>query len=68
MLLTVPSLEEHRRRLEGRERGMVNVGEPTWEQVLARADAYEPWIGPCAVIDASGPLSDVVDQVLAVAE
>jgi predicted kinase len=66
-LLTVPSLAEHRRRLEGRERGLVNIPEPTWERVQARADAYEPWLGPCSVIDASGPLSVVVDQVLALA-
>jgi len=66
VLLTVPSQGEHRRRLESRERGLTNVPEPTWEQVLARADAYEPWLGPCTVIDAGGPISDVVDQVLAV--
>ena len=68
VLLTVPSLEEHRRRLEGRERGMVNVGEPTWDQVPARAKAYEPWLGPSPVIDATGPLNDVVHQVLADAD
>ncbi len=68
VFLMVPSLEEHRRRLEGRTRGLVNVGEPTWGQVLARAQAYETWLGPCTVIDASGPLKAVVDQVLAVAD
>ena len=66
VLLTVPSLDEHRRRLEGRERGLSHICEPTWDQVCARARDYEPWQGPCLLIDASGPLSVVVDQVLSV--
>ena len=64
VLLTVPNRGEHRRRLEGRDRGMVNVGEPTWDQVLSRAEAYEPWTGLYSEIDASAPLNDVIDQVL----
>lgn len=66
VLLTVSDPAEHRRRLEGRERGMVNVAEPTWDQVRARATAFEPWVGPCTVVDASPPLNLVVEQVIAV--
>jgi predicted kinase len=64
-LLTLSDVEEHRRRLEGRERGMLQVGEPTWEQVQARATAYEPWVGPVTEVDAGRPLAEVVAQVLA---
>jgi len=64
VLLTVPSLDEHQRRLESRERGFTHIAEPTWEQVCARAGDYEPWQGPYLLIDASGPLSLVVDEVL----
>jgi predicted kinase len=65
VLLTLSDVTEHQRRLEGRERGMVHVGEPTWEQVQARAMAYEPWIGPVTEVDASRPLAELVAQVLA---
>ena len=66
VLLRLADAAEHRRRLGGRERRMVNVGEPTWEQVEARATAYEPWAGPFTDIDASRSLDEVVDEVLAV--
>ncbi len=63
-LLTLSDGSEHRRRLEDRERDMVHVDEPTWEQVQARAKAYEPWVGPFTEVDASLPLAEVVAQVL----
>ena len=65
VLLTLPDEQEHRRRLEGRERGLSMISEPTWERVCARAETYEPWVGPCSLIDASGPLDAVVNEVLA---
>ena len=65
VLLTLSDADEHRRRLEARERGMVHVGEPTWEQVKQRATVYEPWVGPFTEVDASRPLAAVVAQVLA---
>lgn len=65
VLLTVPDLAEHRRRLEGRERGFSNIKEPSWNQVRARADAYEPWSGAHVEVDGTKPLEDVVDEVLA---
>jgi predicted kinase len=65
VLLTLSDAAEHRRRLEGRARGMVLVGEPTWEHVQARASAYEPWVGPFTDVDASSPLAEVVAHVLA---
>lgn len=65
VLLRLDNRVEHQRRLEGRERGMDYVGEPTWDLVRARAEAYEPWMGQCEEIDASRPLSEVVADVLA---
>lgn len=68
VLLNVSDADEHRRRLEGRDRGLVHVAEPTWEQVQARAAEYEPWIGEHAVIDADAPLVEVVQHVLNLVE
>jgi len=65
VLLNLPSEQEHRRRLQSRKRGLSMISEPTWERVCARAAAYEPWVGPHVVIDASGPLESVVNEVLA---
>lgn len=64
ILLRLDDKAEHRRRLEGRDRGMEQVDEPTWEGIQTRAEAYEPWIGPCAEIDASQPVAQVVADVL----
>jgi predicted kinase len=63
-LLRLDDEAEHRRRLEGRERAMEQVVEPTWEAVQARADAYEPWIGTCIEVDASKSLNQIMTGVL----
>jgi hypothetical protein len=65
VLLTVTDATEHRRRLEGRVRGLANVPEPTWEEVQARARAFEPWSGDHEAVSADGALSEVVRVVLA---
>lgn len=64
VLLTVTDAAEHRRRLEGRVRGFVYLPEPTWAEVQARAQSFEPWSGDHEVVDADGPLSEVVRPVL----
>jgi predicted kinase len=38
-------LAEHRRRLEGRSRGIEGFDEPTWEAVERRRLEFEPWPG-----------------------
>ena len=63
--LTLTDMTEHRRRLEGRVQGFANVHEPTWEEVLNRARAFEPWSGDHEVVNADGPVSEVVRDVLA---
>lgn len=63
VMLTCSGDEEHRRRLESRQRGLHHVPEPTWEQVLVRASAYEPWTDDCLVVDTCAPLATVIDEV-----
>jgi predicted kinase len=65
VLLRLDDQVEHRRRLESRTRGMEHVDEPTWKQVRARAEAYEPWIGQCEQVDAGRTMDEVVADVLA---
>lgn len=56
--------EEHRQRLARRERDLTHVGEPTWQQVADRADAYEPWREACRMIETAGrSIDDVADDV-----
>jgi predicted kinase len=58
--------DEHRERLEGRTRGLSNIAEPLWREVMVRAAAYEPWIDPHLIVDSSRRrVDDVVEDVLA---
>jgi predicted kinase len=68
VLLTPPAAREHRRRLEQRERGLVHQSEPTWEDVQARAEAFEAWRDPPVLVDAGRPVEVVIDEVAAVVE
>jgi predicted kinase len=68
VLLTPPAEREHRRRLQTRTRGLVHQSEPTWEEVQARAERFEPWIEPPVSIDGSQPFDVVVEQVAALME
>jgi predicted kinase len=43
VLLHPPASSEHRRRLRARARGLRHVREPTWQDVLERAQLYEEW-------------------------
>ncbi len=63
VMLNCSSVEEHRRRLEGRRRGLHHIPEPTWEQVLARASAYEPWTDDCLIVDSHQLLDSVINEV-----
>ena len=65
ILLAVTDVSEHRRRVEGRNRNFAKVSDPTWEQVQARAQAYEAWLGEYEVVNADGAIADVVEAVLA---
>jgi predicted kinase len=63
VMLTCSSDGEHRRRLARRRRGLRHVPEPTWEEVLARGRAYEPWHDDCLMVDTHAPLAAVIDEV-----
>ncbi len=66
VLLTLDDEAEHRRRLSGRSRGLASVPEPSWEEVRARAAAYEPWPeGSCLRLRADPPLPDVLRALTA---
>jgi hypothetical protein len=54
---------EHRRRLEARVRGFDHVGEPTWDDVLARSAVDEPWVDDHLTVDTVAPLASVVDEL-----
>lgn len=68
VLLTLDDEAEHRRRLDGRRRGLTHVPEPSWEDVRARAAAYAPWAeGTCLRVSANEPVDalvrDLVDRL-----
>ncbi len=64
VLLTLSDPKEHRRRLEGRQRGMINLAEPAWDDVRAREQVFEPWVGPCIEVDAGLTLHEIIAAVL----
>lgn len=56
---------EHRRRLAGRDRGLVGFPEPTWEDVGRRRGEFEEWSHDDRVlIDSMQPLERCVAGVL----
>ncbi|MGU3293713.1 AAA family ATPase [Williamsia sp. M5A3_1d] len=66
VVLTCSDRDVHRRRLEGRQRGLAVVAEPTWQQVLDREAEYQPWSDPDLVIDtAHHTIADVGELVCA---
>jgi predicted kinase len=64
VVLTMSDAVEHRRRLSERRRGLLHVPEPSWDDVLARAAAFESWSGDHDVVVADVALDDVVAAVL----
>jgi len=61
VLLACSNRDEHRRRLESRQRGLRHLPEPTWNHVEARASAYEPWTDHHIVIDTYASLETVIE-------
>jgi predicted kinase len=55
----------HRRRLEGRQRGIEGFLEPTWESVQARRASFEAWHEDRLVLDSAKPIADNVQVALA---
>jgi predicted kinase len=63
VLLDCSDQDEHRRRLESRQRGLVHIPEPTWSQVLTRAAEYETWTDECILVDTRAPLEATVEAI-----
>lgn len=55
--------EEHRRRLEGRARGIDGFPEPPWESVRARRAGFDHWRDDRLVLDSMTSLADNVQIV-----
>ncbi len=56
--------DEHRRRLEGRVRGIVGFREPTWESVQARRAGFDDWRDDRLVLDSMASLDQNVRLAL----
>jgi predicted kinase len=57
-------LGRHRRRLEGRSRGIEGLDEPTWESVEQRRREFEPWQGDRLVLDSMADHASNVQAAL----
>ncbi len=63
VLLLPPPSAEHQRRLSARTRGFGHVLDPSWEQVMARADAYEAWEDEPIVLASEEPVGELVRRL-----
>lgn len=55
----------HRARLAGRTRDIDGFPEPSWDDVQARREEWEPWQEPRLLIDSTRPHADNVATALA---
>lgn len=62
--LVISDVHEHERRLEGRDRGLVRVGEPTWSDVQRRRTEYAAWSDEVIELDTAGRTADEVALLL----
>lgn len=60
----VCSDHELHRRLAQRVRDIEGLPEPSWEEVLARHDEWEPWVDEHLVLDSVAPLDGLVSRAL----
>ncbi|MFW6597224.1 AAA family ATPase [Propionibacteriaceae bacterium Y2011] len=63
--LTVSDVSEHERRLSGRDRGLVFVGEPTWADVERRSADYAAWSDEVMEFDTAARTADEIADALA---
>jgi predicted kinase len=56
--------DAHRDRLASRRRGIEGFPEPSWDDVLARDDEWEPWLDDRLVVDSMRPLAETVSAVI----
>lgn len=54
----------HRRRIEGRDRGIPGWYELTWEDVERVGNGWEPWLDDHLVVDSVSPLEENIEAAL----
>jgi len=62
--VSCPDPALHRKRLEGRSRGLDGLPEPTWDDVRRRVAEYAPWQEPVLKLDATQPVETIVAMIL----
>jgi predicted kinase len=63
--LVISDVQEHKRRLSDRDRGLIHVGEPTWSDVLRRRADYAVWSEVVLEFDTSEQSVDAVADSIA---
>lgn len=64
--LVTSDAHEHERRLLNRDRGFVQVGEPTWDDVQRRRGGYAAWVDDVIELDTSMDTAEDVAEALSV--
>lgn len=62
--LVISNVREHERRIISRDRGLVHVGEPSWEDVQRRRTDYVAWSDEVLEFDTSARGADEVADAL----
>ena len=64
--LVASDTQEHKRRLRTRDRGFVQVGEPTWDDVKRRREGYAAWVDDVVELDTSAHTAEDIAEALSV--
>ncbi|GAB3565177.1 P-loop nucleotide/nucleoside kinase family protein [Spelaeicoccus albus] len=62
--LVVSDVQDHERRLGGRNRGLAHVGEPSWSSVQRRRDDYAVWSHDVLNFDTAAQTADEIADTL----
>ena len=62
--LVIADAQEHGRRLSGRDRGLVFVGEPTWADVERRRADFAAWSDEVLEFDTAARTVDEVSEAI----
>jgi predicted kinase len=63
VLLRPPPPADHQARLRARSRALRLVREPTWEDVVERAQTYEEWTDDLLELSATEPVDALVERL-----
>ena len=62
--LVLSDVQEHERRISGRDHGLVHVGEPTWADVQRRQADYAEWSDEVLEFDTAARTAEEVAEAL----